>query len=174
MTIRDRILDYLRKHPEGVDDDGLTRALGLAQRQQANQRCRRLEEFGFISRCRVDGKIRNFFNIDKLSPPTQSAIVSSELTERPWFWEGNVQAKVAEHIQSLGYTITSIANTATKQQGKDVVAHAPSGQKMWISAKGYPIGTLKTNPRTQARHWFAHALFDLILWHDEDSAVCWL
>ena len=53
MTIQDRILDYLQKHPEGVDDDALTIALSLAQRQQANQRCRRLEQFGFITRRRV-------------------------------------------------------------------------------------------------------------------------
>lgn len=43
--------------------------------------------------------------------------------------------------------------------------------KLWISAKGYPQGTAKTDPRTQARHWFSHALFDLILWHGEDASV---
>ena len=42
---------------------------------------------------------------------------------------------------------------------------------LWVSAKGYPEGTLRTNPRTQARHWFAHALFDLVLWHGENPLV---
>jgi hypothetical protein len=39
MTIRDRILEFLSQHPEGVDDDELARALKLKARQQAS--CRR-------------------------------------------------------------------------------------------------------------------------------------
>ena len=171
MTIQDRILDYLQKHPEGIDDDALTVALNLAQRQQANQRCRRLEQFGFITRRRVDGKIRNFFNSAVSHVPAKPPISIPEINERPWYWEGNVQARVVEHIQGLGYRIASIADTASKQRGKDVIASAPSGEAVWISAKGYPVGTVRTNPRIQARHWFAHALFDLILWHGEDSSV---
>lgn len=84
---------------------------------------------------------------------------------------GNVQDRVVEHVQNLGYRVLSVANTATKQQGKDVIATSPSGRTLWISAKGYPVGTLKTNRRTQAQHWFAHALFDLVLWHGEDASV---
>lgn len=65
-----------------------------------------------------------------------------------------------------------ISHRGTKPfEGKDIVAIAPSGQKLWISAKGYPVGTVKTNPRTQARHWFAHALFDLLLWHGEETSI---
>jgi hypothetical protein len=52
-----------------------------------------------------------------------------------------------------------------------VVAVAPTCHTIWISAKGFPVGTVKTNPQTQARHWFAHALFDLILWRGEDISV---
>lgn len=168
MTIQERILDYLKHHPEGVDDDALTVALGLAQRQQANQRCRTLEKVGIVTRQIVNGKIRNFFNATaqprspKPGPPS---------AERAWYWEGHVQAAVVRYIQTLRFEIGFVADTATKQQGKDVIAVAPSGQKLWISAKGYPLGTVKTNPRTQARHWFSHALFDLILWHGEDTSV---
>lgn len=35
-TVRDRIISFLREHPEGADDDELARALNLRQRQQAN------------------------------------------------------------------------------------------------------------------------------------------
>ena len=82
-----------------------------------------------------------------------------------------MQAAVVRHIQTLGFRIESVADTATKQRGKDVIAVAPSGQTVWISAKGYPVGTASTNPQTQARHWFSHAMFDLILWHGEDTSV---
>ena len=30
---------------------------------------------------------------------------------------------------------------------------------------------MKTNPRTQARHWFSQALFDLVLWYSENASV---
>lgn len=171
MTIQDRIVAYLSEHPEGVDDDALTAALNLRQRQQANQRCRRLEQYGLVSRRSVNGKIRNFLNSN--APQT----IAPRLTpipindERPWYWEGHVQDKLASHLQKLGYTIEFIADTATKQQGKDIVAVSPSGQTLWVSVKGYPKGTMRTTPSTQSRHWFSHALFDLILWRGEDASV---
>jgi hypothetical protein len=173
MTIQERIIQQLAQHPEGVDDDALTLILGLAQRQQANRRCRRLEQFGIVTRRRVQGKIRNFLNADAPLGETiaHQSTLTLEVDGRPWFWEGHVQSAVVDHLQNLGYQIRSVANTATKERGKDVIAVDPSGQTFWISAKGYPVGTVKTNPRTQARHWFAHALFDLILWHGEDATV---
>jgi len=71
VTIQDRILQYLAQHPEGVDDDELTVALGLKQRQQANMRCRKLQKFGIVIRRRVDGKIRNFLNPDAVLAETK-------------------------------------------------------------------------------------------------------
>jgi len=170
MTIQDRILDYLKAHPEGVDDDSLTVALELAQRQQANQRCRRLEQFGLVFRRRVNGKLHNF--VCSEPPVTLTLLAPGRMPEeRSWFWEGNVQARVVEYITRLGYNVAFAADTASKQQGKDVIANSPSGKTLWISAKGYPAGTVKTNPRTQARHWFSQALFDLVLWHSENASV---
>lgn len=171
MTIRDRILAYLADHSEGVDDDALAAALGLRQRQQANMRCRRLEKFGIVSRRVVNGKIRNFLNPDAPMIPESSHDPEANIEEQPWYWEGNVQSVVVRHLETLSYRIAFSANTAAKQQGKDVIAIAPSGQTTWVSAKGYPKGTVRTNPRTQARHWFSHALFDLILWHGEDASI---
>jgi hypothetical protein len=91
--------------------------------------------------------------------------------DKPWFWEGHVQSAVVDYLRRAGYQIKSFADTASKQPGKDVIAIAPSGKTLWITAKGYPVGTVKTNPHTQARHWIAHALFDLILWHGEEPSV---
>jgi len=170
LTIQDRIVEYLEAHPEGVDDDSLTVVLGLRQRQQANQRCRRLEQFGIVSRRRIEGKIRNFLNPGALPiRVSQPATLAGD--ERPWYWEGNVQAQVVRHLCDKRYSIVSAADTASKQQGKDIVAVTPSGQRLWVSAKGYPKGTVRTNSRTQARHWFAHALFDLVLWHQENPSI---
>lgn len=171
MTIQDRIVAYLLEHPEGVDDDALTAALNLRQRQQANQRCRRLEQYGFVSRRTVNGKIRNFLNANPPKTITPRPTPNLANNERPWFWEGHVQDKLASHLRKLGYAIEFLADTATKQQGKDIVAVSPSGETLWVSVKGYPRGTERTNAGTQSRHWFAHALFDLILWRGQDASV---
>jgi hypothetical protein len=167
MTIQDRIIAHLGDHPEGVDDDALTAALGLRQRQQANMRCRRLEEFGFVVRRRTEGKILNFLASPLPASPLQGQVSVRDCTEQPWYWEGNVQSAVVRQLESAGYQISFAANTATKEQGKDIIAISPSGTILWISAKGFPRGTVKTNARTQARHWFSHALFDLVLWRGE-------
>ncbi len=169
MTIQDQIVVLLAEHPERVDDDQIAAALGVL-RQQVNQRCRRLELFGKLTRRSVDGKIRNFVN--GVAPFAQGMVVRPEvaLTERPRFWEGNVQSAVVDYLSARNYRIVSVADTASRQQGKDIVAVAPSNDTLWVSAKGYPAGTERTNPRTQARHWFAHALFDLILWHGDDAS----
>lgn len=171
MTIQERILAYLAVHPEGVDDDTITVALGLRSRQQANQRCRHLEQFGIVTRRVVNGKIRNFLHPNVELPGKEQRKHDEALTERSWFWEGNVQAAVVRHLSTNDYQIVFSADTASKQQGKDIAAIAPSGETLWVSAKGYPAGTMRTNPRNQARHWFGHALFDLILWHGEDASV---
>lgn len=170
MTIQDRILAYLAEHPEGVDDDTIAAALDLRSRQQVNQRCRRLEQFEVVIRRVVDGKIRNFLNQNAPPLPPRGRNTAIDAAERPWYWEGSVQGAVVKHLVSTGYRIISVADTATKQQGKDIVAVAPSGETLWVSAKGFPMGTIRTNPRNQARHWFGHALFDLILSHGEDAS----
>jgi len=124
-----------------------------------------------VTRGRGDGKIHNFLNPDAVIAESNSPGLSAGTAEKPWFWEGHVQSAVVDYLRGAGYQIKSFANTASKEQGKDVIAVAPSGEMLWISAKGYPVGTIKTSPHTQARHWFAQALFDLILLHGEDPSV---
>jgi hypothetical protein len=171
MTILNRIIEYLREHPEGVDDDSLTIALNLKARQQANSRCRRLEAYGIVTRRQIKGKIHNFLNADAPLHLIQETRTVVAIGEAPWFWEGNIQAAVVTYLENLKHSISFAANTATRQQGKDIIAIDGSGQTLWISVKGYPVGTPKTNPSTQARHWFSHALFDLILWRGESRTA---
>jgi hypothetical protein len=86
-----------------------------------------MEQVGILTRRRIDGKIRNFPNLTASLVEEQSK-PSSQPDEQPWHWEGHVQAAVVRHIQTLGFRIEFVANTATKQRGKDVIAIAPSGQ----------------------------------------------
>jgi len=165
MTIRDRILEYLSQHPEGVDDDELARALNLKARQQANSRCRQLAEDGIVARRRVHGKIHNFLIAPETALAAPAAPEPAE--ERPWFWEGHVQDVVIEHLRKEGYRIIHFADTASRQPGKDIEAESDAGP-LWVTVKGYPKGTPRTRPSTQAGHWFKNALFDIVAWRGQD------
>jgi len=167
-TIRERILEYLSQHPEGVDDDELARALQLKARQQANSRCHKLAAEGLVERRRIGGKIHNFLIAPErtFAPP----VPPEPVTQRPWFWEGNVQQVVVEYLRKVDYRIVRFADTATRQPGRDIEAESKIGP-LWVTVKGYPEGTVRTRPSTQAGHWFKQALFDIVAWRGEDQAV---
>jgi hypothetical protein len=176
MTIKQRITSYLQNHPEGVDDDELARVLDLRARQQANSRCRELEKEGLVIRRQVNGKIHNVW-AGKAVPFAPSVVLSNTQESQRvlsksenWFWEGNVQAKVISFLVAQGYHIRSVADTASHQQGIDIVADR-EGKHLWVSVKGYPQGTAKTNPSVQAGHWFKQAIFDVIEYRERDSNV---
>ncbi len=166
-TIRTQIIEYLDLHPEGVDDDQLTGALKLKHRQQANNRCRQLAEEGFVDRRKLNGKICNFLIVDAttaLQAKTRRTAVDP--SDQPWFWEGNVQNTVVEYLKKSGHTIVNAVDTASREQGKDIEA-TKDGKTIWITVKGYPKGTPRTRPSTQAEHWFKGAVFDLLKWRGE-------
>lgn len=177
-TIRERILVYLQRHPEGIDDDELALALGLKQRQQANSRCRQLAAEGIVLRRTVDGKIHNFLApsvraAQDVVPRTRVAPAPQRQDaagNRPWYWEGHVQDRVIAHLRRSGYGIVRSADTASRETGKDIEAHGPDGP-LWVTVKGYPAGTPRTRPTTQASHWFKQALFDIIAWRGESVSA---
>jgi len=184
MTIRNRIEDYLKDHPEGITDSDLKEKLGLKSHQQANSRCRQLEKEGFVKRVVIGGIIHNFWTehyhstrtLNKLNLSSSIAVeqkpsqVSQESKFESWFWEGNVQAKVVNFLVAQKYNILSVADTASHQTGIDVVAEK-NGKKLWVTVKGYPQGTEKTNASTQSRHWFKQAIFDIIEYRERDKDV---
>ena len=87
-----------------------------------------------------------------------------------WFWEGNVQARLAKHLEQQGYKVTE-TDTFSKTRGVDIIAEKKT-EKMLIEVKGYPSnkyvsgskqGQLKrTQPTLQAHHWFSDVLFAVI------------
>lgn len=175
MTIKERISEYLKKHPEGVDDDVLARNLNLSARQQANIRCRQLEEEGLVERRKVGGKIHNFWIggegrgvKTKTQTPSRKKEEDKNDYHDTWYWEGNVQSRVVSFLAGKGYGIMSVADTASHQQGKDIEA-VKDGKPVWVSVKGYPRGTQKTQPSTQAGHWFKGAVFDILEYRGENA-----
>ena len=71
MTNTQRVLELIRKHPEGLDDDEITEILGIKQRQQVYQICTRLEGAGHTGRGSVEkpGKRKKIHNFPVESRP---------------------------------------------------------------------------------------------------------
>jgi hypothetical protein len=92
--------------------------------------------------------------------------------ERPWFWEGQVQAALAVALEEVGWQVSEVADTETKAPGIDLLA--TMGQRwLAVEVKGYPNSTYDhgpkrgqpkpTQPSNQARQWFSHALLGMML-----------
>jgi len=92
---------------------------------------------------------------------------SAPAAGRPWFWEGNVQAQIVSELARNGFQIRRVADTESHEPGRDIEAVGPDGRGLWISVKGFP----EKSASVQARHWFAGAVFDLLLYRDENSMV---
>ena len=174
MTIKERILDCLQIHPEGLDDDQLSEILGLSQRQTANSNCRQLALEGYIRRERVDGIIHNFWLGVPFQPNqntnNQVGEMSVEEYHLQWYWEGNVQKTVVNYLLTANYSIIQNVNILNHERGIDVIAEK-EGKEIWITVKGYPRPKLTTNPRLQAAHWFASAIYDIIKYREKDNSV---
>jgi len=96
--------------------------------------------------------------------------------KQKWFWEGNIQQKIASYmVNNENYKILKMANCAAKSRGPDILALRKAIQ-IHVSVKGYPTETYaedslggkkgekkRTRPQVQARHWFAEALFEILL-----------
>src|SRR5262249_30226688 len=84
-----------------------------------------------------------------------------------WHTESNVQASLVTALVTAGWRIISVANTATKEHGVDVIA-SRDDQTLGIEVKGFPsqryadparANEVKpTRPSTQAGHWYAQAV----------------
>lgn len=173
MNIKEKIIQYLINHKDGIDDDELASQLNLRRRQQANHYCRELETEGLVSRKKVNGKIHNFwignkYIVPQLIPNRDKNKKNSKLND--WFWEGNVQASVIAFLVNEEYRIISVADTEKHERGVDIIAQK-NEIKLWISVKGYPTGTQKTNPSVQAGHYFKDVVFDMIKYREENKDI---
>ncbi|MFD5826907.1 hypothetical protein [Lentzea sp. NPDC060358] len=98
------------------------------------------------------------------SAPMQPAAVTAD---EEWHVEANVQAAVVTALTRAGWSIRSVADTATKARGDDIVAQR-GNVTTGIEVKGFPSRsyadparageTKPTAPSTQAGHWFAQAV----------------
>lgn len=111
--------------------------------------------------------------------------VTSTSGALPWFWEGHVQYALAMHLVAEGWSVREAADTESKVPGVDLLA-TRDDRWLAIEVKGYPTSTYShgpkrgqakpTQPATQARQWFSHALLGMMLLRDKrldaEIAIC--
>ncbi len=100
-----------------------------------------------------------------------SKIKGSWEPEDDWFYEANIQNKIEKHLKSENWGV-EVVDTKSRKKGPDILAKK-NGTNLQVEVKGYPSDKYvrgkdkgkekKTNPKTQARHWFAEALLTIIL-----------
>jgi len=175
MTNKKKVLKYLSNNHQPICDDCLASELNFPQRQVANQICNNLSNQGIIERqtstCHICKKVKLANRIsevkERIKEVPQQSLESTKSGGQPWYWEGNIQSSIVSWLSKKGYKIYSVANTRKRNPGKDIIAESSNGKRLWISVKGYP----DKSSNTQARHWFAQAIFDLILYRDESYSV---
>lgn len=89
-----------------------------------------------------------------------------------WPWEGSVQTVFIDLLRAHGWSIIAAADTATKAPGIDVLA-SKSERRLGAEVKGWPSAgyadprrtaeVKRTQPSTQAGHWFSQALLKAIM-----------
>ena len=176
MTAKERVLAALDTAPGPVCDDCLPKMADLSARQVAYTTCTALAGQGRIGRgrgsCKLCGKFKTVsWGLTARQPEPQhvrtlemeAPKAKRVLSTRPWYWEGNIQSVLVAWLVGRGYMIRSVTDTAAREQGKDIVAVSPDGRELWVSVKGYP----EKSAGVQARHWFAGALFDLVVYRGE-------
>lgn len=98
--------------------------------------------------------------------PSRDLEEPAELSEE-WHTEASVQASLVTALAAGGWRILSVANTATKARGIDVIA-SRDAQTVGVEVKGFPSRRYadparaseakRTSPSTQAGHWYAQAV----------------
>jgi Holliday junction resolvase-like predicted endonuclease len=165
--------DTIRKHAVRVNDtwfpviQAFEVATGIARSEFISHTARRhLAALGFEVFGEIDSRASA-----PATPPVRLSVLSrsaggADLAEE-WHTEANVQAAVVTALAASGWRILSVANTATKEQGIDIIA-SRDGRTLGVEVKGFPSRgyadparageTKRTRPSTQAGHWYSQAV----------------
>jgi hypothetical protein len=177
MTHKNTILDLLKDNNGAFCDDCISKLKNILPRQTVHKVCSSLAAIGYLSRsngmCSSCGKNKKVSRIASADFPEvpyseNDVIAQNEArVQKPWYWEGNLQVKLATWLASKGYKIISTTNTESRSRGVDIIAEDSQRNPLWISIKGYP----DTSRHVQPRHYIANAIFDLILYRGESASV---
>ena len=170
--------DAIRKHAVRVNGawfpviQAFEVATGIPRSEfMSNTARRHLAALGY----EISGQVERRNPIPTPPPPTAAQVarprpqdlVEAEASTGEWHTEANVQAALVTALAGDGWRILSVANTATKEHGIDVIA-SRDGRTVVFEVKGFPsrnyadparAGEAKrTSPSTQAGHWYSQAV----------------
>jgi hypothetical protein len=170
--------------PEPVREHGVRIGGTVYPVMQAFELAARLPRTQFTSHIALR-HLRNlgFETVSRSSPavtqPAQRVAPNSEVADG-WPWEGSVQATFGRMLYQHGWSITSMADTAAKATGVDVLATKGS-RRLGAEVKGWPSTTYAdprradevkpTQPSTQAHHWFTQALGKAMMLLDDNPGL---
>jgi hypothetical protein len=104
LTNRDRVLECINKHPDGIDDDQISTETKITPRQQIYQLATRLAQEGSIRRESVvkPGKRRKIHNfpLGEAELPSSQRLISQETESK--MWKRRLAALVAATGQDEG------------------------------------------------------------------------
>ena len=159
--------ENIQKHGVRVNEtwfpvrQALELAIGVPRKEFISHAARRyFAALGFDVRGDIESRTSApVMSDDRPSPPPQP--------DESWHTEANVQAAVVSFLDAGGWRILSVANTASRERGTDVIAER-DGQTIGIEVKGFPSRsyadpsraheTKRARPSTQAGHWYAVAV----------------
>ena len=97
MTNTEKILNAIRQHPAGLDDDELADITGVQPRQQIHQICTRIAGAGQIRRESIEkpGKRRKIHNFPASAPPPLATNAPHADTDEGKSWHRTLSALVA-------------------------------------------------------------------------------
>ncbi len=173
MSNKDRPLAAFGRLGGPACDDCAAAETGFTRRQTAFRLATELAAQGAIGRakaiCSLCGAQKNASWWIGITPAADSIRPSPPAANRarPWYWEGNIQSRIVDEWGGLGFAIESVVDTGTKEPGTDIVARSSGGKSLWVTVKGFP----EKSACTQARHWFAGALMDAVLYRGAGSAI---
>lgn len=171
--------DAIRKHPVRVNDtwfpavQAFEVATGIPRSEFISHTARRhLAALGFEVAGDVEPRTTPLPAGAAPSAPAApaarpAAAAPAELGAGEWHTEANVQAALVTALAGEGWRILSVANTATKEHGIDVIA-SRDRRTVGVEVKGFPSRSYadparageakRTSPSTQAGHWYSQAV----------------
>lgn len=170
------ILGWFRRHHPEVQESSLR-----AHIQVATSNASAKSRGAFASRrpllTRIDHGVYVRY-VGEDGPPRQRPRTDVPATRTPptavdqaWHGEAHVQARVVAHLVNGGWQILSVANTATRERGIDIIA-SKDGATLGVEVKGYPgrqysaesrRGEAKSaHPSGQAAAYYAQAILSAL------------
>jgi hypothetical protein len=123
MTNKEEIFGLLQQHPEGLDDDDITKMTGIQPRQQVQQLCNQLANSKRIRRESVEktGKRRKIHNFPVTTDDSPEAVLKDDQEGDQW------RRRLSALVAATGRSEAELLDEALYLLALKVLKDAPAG-----------------------------------------------